>query len=125
MPCPQMRKAANRMKFNEAEEEYIDGDEVVGLGVLGKEGTGRLRIVASQQKVKLNAKQQKKYKNRLTAGSGEGTNGLSSSLAFTPVQVRWYEAECRRMMVLVACPACKTTHPCLSGSTVMLAYFDA
>eukprot|EP00877_Chromochloris_zofingiensis_P012740 jgi/Chrzof1/771/Cz01g28080.t1 len=81
-----MRKAANRMKFNEAEEEYIDGDEVVGLGVLGKEGTGRLRIVASQQKVKLNAKQQKKYKNRLTAGSGEGTNGLSSSLAFTPVQ---------------------------------------
>jgi hypothetical protein len=32
------------------EDEYIDGDEVVGLGT-NKEGSGRLRLVASQQKV--------------------------------------------------------------------------
>jgi hypothetical protein len=49
----QMRKAANRMNFdfNVAEDEYIDGDEVVGLGSINKEGSGRLRLVASQQKV--------------------------------------------------------------------------
>jgi hypothetical protein len=49
----QMRKAANRMNFdfNKAEDEYIDGDEVVGLGTINKEGSGRLRLVASQQKV--------------------------------------------------------------------------
>jgi U4/U6 small nuclear ribonucleoprotein PRP31 len=48
-----MRKAANRMNFdfNVAEDEYIDGDEVVGLGSINKEGSGRLRLVASQQKV--------------------------------------------------------------------------
>jgi hypothetical protein len=32
--------------------EYIDGDEVVGLGSINKEGSGRLRLVASQQKVR-------------------------------------------------------------------------
>eukprot|EP00878_Enallax_costatus_P019722 GHUV01020815.1.p1 GENE.GHUV01020815.1~~GHUV01020815.1.p1 ORF type:complete len:423 (+),score=111.92 GHUV01020815.1:457-1725(+) len=81
-----MRKAANRMNFdfNVAEDEYIDGDEVVGLGTINKDGTGRLRLVASQQKVKLNAKQEKKYKARL-AGTGT-VSGLSSTLAFTPVQ---------------------------------------
>jgi U4/U6 small nuclear ribonucleoprotein PRP31 len=48
-----MRKAANRMNFdfNVAEDEYIDGDEIVGLGTINKEGSGRLRLVASQQKV--------------------------------------------------------------------------
>lgn len=71
--------------FNVAEDEYIDGDEVVGLGTINKEGTGRLRLVASQQKVKLNAKQEKKYKARL-AGAGT-VSGLSSTLAFTPIQV--------------------------------------
>lgn len=82
-----MRKAANRLNFdfNKAEDEYIDGDEIVGLGTINKEGSGRLRLVASQQKVKLNAKQEKKYRNRLMA-AGTATSGLSSTLAFTPVQ---------------------------------------
>ncbi|GIL67900.1 hypothetical protein Vafri_21113 [Volvox africanus] len=80
-----MRKAANRMMFNKAEEEWVDGDDVIGLGVLGKEGSGRLRIVASQQKQKLSAKAQKKFKARMYGSSG-ATSGLSSSLAFTPVQ---------------------------------------
>ena len=55
--------------------------------MLGKEGSGRLRVVASQQKQKLSAKAQKKFKSRAYGSSG-ATSGLSSSLAFTPVQVR-------------------------------------
>jgi hypothetical protein len=35
--------------------KYIDGDEVVGLGSINKEGSGRLRLVASQQKVLKNS----------------------------------------------------------------------
>ena len=30
-----------RMNFNQAEEEYIDGEDTIGLGTLGKEGSGR------------------------------------------------------------------------------------
>lgn len=80
-----VRKAANRMNFNQPEEEYIDGDEVVGLGVLGKEGSGRLRIVAKEQKMKLSAKTAKKVA-RQNAGRGGTVSGLTSTLAFTPVQ---------------------------------------
>lgn len=32
---------ACRMNFNQAEEEYIDGEDTIGLGTLGKEGSGR------------------------------------------------------------------------------------
>ncbi len=60
--------------------------QTIGLGVLGKEGSGRLRIVATQQKQKLSAKAQKKFKAK-SYGSSGATSGLSSSLAFTPVQV--------------------------------------
>ena len=42
--CPCALQAANRVNFNQPEEEFLDGDDVVGLGVLGKEGSGRLRI---------------------------------------------------------------------------------
>ncbi len=35
------------MNFNQPEEEFLDGDDVVGLGVLGKEGSGRLRAQVS------------------------------------------------------------------------------
>ena len=40
-------QAANRMLFNQPEDEFLDGDEVVGMGTLGKEGSGRLRMQAS------------------------------------------------------------------------------
>lgn len=70
----------------QAEEEYLDGDEVIGLGTLGKDGAGgRLRINATN-KQQLSAKSQKKFKLK-AYGSGGGTSGLSSSLAFTPIQV--------------------------------------
>lgn len=55
-----LRKQANRMMFNQAEEEFVDGEDTIGLGVIGKEGSGRLRAVALQQRQKLSAKAQKK-----------------------------------------------------------------
>lgn len=33
-----VRKQANRVNFNQVEEEFLDGDETVGLGVLGSKG---------------------------------------------------------------------------------------
>ena len=83
----ELKKQANRMKFNQAEEEFMDGDDTLGLGVIGKEGSGRLRAVAVQQKQKLSAKAAKKYNiGKTYGGSGMATSGLASSLAFTPVQ---------------------------------------
>ncbi|KAJ3191803.1 hypothetical protein HK101_007402 [Irineochytrium annulatum] len=73
-------KAQNRMKFGEAEEEVISGDTVLGLGLLGKE-TGKVRIQADANK-KLNVAK----KHRMIGGSSGSTSGLSSSLAFTPIQ---------------------------------------
>ena len=64
----------------------MDGDEVIGLGVLGKgQGSGRLRIVAKEQKMKLTAKTAKKVA-RQHGGRGGTVSGLTSTLAFTPVQ---------------------------------------
>lgn len=80
-----VRAATNRIRFNQPEEEFIDGDEVIGLGMLGKEGSGRLKMVSKQQKMKLSAKTAKKYKHYSTSSSG-ATGGISSSLVFTPVQ---------------------------------------
>lgn len=39
----EIQKLANRVKFNEAEDEILDGDELVGVGMLGKDGSGRIR----------------------------------------------------------------------------------
>jgi U4/U6 small nuclear ribonucleoprotein PRP31 len=86
----ELKKQANRMAFNRAEEEFIDGEDVIGLGVIGKEGSGRMRAVASQSRQKLSAKAAKKLATQRGFGGGGGgggaVSGLSSSLAFTPVQ---------------------------------------
>lgn len=80
------RKAANRVNFNQAEEEFLDGDEMVGLGTLGRNAAGgRLRVAVKTQKQKLSAKTQKRAKQYASHNSG-AISGLSSSLAFTPVQ---------------------------------------
>ncbi|KAL4420982.1 hypothetical protein ABPG77_001301 [Micractinium sp. CCAP 211/92] len=81
----ELRKQANRMMFNQVEEEFMDGEDAVGLGVIGKDGSGRLRAVAAQQRQKLSAKAQKKFQLK-NYGSSGATSGLSSSLAFTPIQ---------------------------------------
>ena len=44
--------------------------------------SGKLRIQAKATKLKLTDKTQK----RVNYGSGGGTNGMASSLAFTPIQ---------------------------------------
>ncbi|KAL4425922.1 hypothetical protein ABPG75_009938 [Micractinium tetrahymenae] len=81
----ELRKQANRMMFNQVEEEFMDGEDAIGLGVIGKDGSGRLRAVAAQQRQKLSAKAQKKFQLK-NYGSSGATSGLSSSLAFTPIQ---------------------------------------
>lgn len=87
-----VRKAANRVNFNQAEEEFLDGDEAIGLGTLGARGEGgRLRVAARNQKQKLTAATAKKYAKQgigtMTNPLGRGpVSGLSSTLAFTPVQ---------------------------------------
>lgn len=82
-----MRKAANRVGFNVAEEEI--GYEGEGLGTLGTSAGmaaagGKLRVQAKAQKLRLGKQHQQtlaKYR-----ASGGATNGLSSNLAFTPIQ---------------------------------------
>ncbi len=66
---------------------------MVGLGTLGsKEGSGQLRIVAKQQKMKISAKNAKRMAKQgggwggTSTASGLQTTGLQTSLAFTPVQ---------------------------------------
>lgn len=81
----ELKRQANRMVFNQAEEEVHDGEDTMGLGVLGKEGSGRLRALATEQRQKLSAKSAKKFNARMFGSSG-ATSGLSSSLAFTPIQ---------------------------------------
>jgi U4/U6 small nuclear ribonucleoprotein PRP31 len=81
-----LRQAANRtaFDFNRGEEEYLDGDEVVGLGTLGqREGAGRLRVVARAQKVKLSREQQKKLQRQQQRGGGNGpaASGFASGMA--------------------------------------------
>jgi U4/U6 small nuclear ribonucleoprotein PRP31 len=79
-----MRKAANRVNFNEPETEA--GLEGVGIGVLGSGGAGgRLRLNASQSK-KLQKDAQKYQQKKYGGASSGAASGLSSSLAFTPIQ---------------------------------------
>ena len=80
-----MRKAANRVNFGEAEEEVgLDGE---GLGTLGSSAgaaavAGRMRIAAKAAKlIKTDNKG-----GRSTFASTAGTSGMASSLAFTPIQ---------------------------------------
>ena len=83
----ELKKQANRMLFNQAEDEFIDGEEAIGLGAIGKDGSGRLRALAAQQKQKISAKAAKRHGLRnYGSASGVATSGLSSSLAFTPIQ---------------------------------------
>jgi U4/U6 small nuclear ribonucleoprotein PRP31 len=81
-----IKKAQNRMLFNQAEDEYFDGlgEETVGLGALGKSG---VRMVSAQQKQALSDKAKKKYGlvGKGERDKGHRVTGLETSLAFTPV----------------------------------------
>ncbi|KAJ1386719.1 Prp31 C-terminal [Sesbania bispinosa] len=88
-----MRKLANRMQFGVPEEsslgirDWIGGEKGDGLGegygMLGQAGSGKLRVSIGQSR--LAAKVAKKFKEK-NYGSSGATSGLTSSLAFTPVQ---------------------------------------
>ncbi|KAK6160182.1 hypothetical protein DH2020_003563 [Rehmannia glutinosa] len=65
--------------------EVVEGDGLgEGYGMLGQAGNGKLRVSVGQSR--LAAKVAKKFKER-SFGSSGATSGLTSSLAFTPVQV--------------------------------------
>jgi len=75
----------NRVSFTGSNDEY--GDSAMGLdsGMLGKRGiNGRVRAV---QAVKKETHLSKKQKKAMSTGQGQSqVDGLSTSLAFTPVQ---------------------------------------
>ena len=89
-----VRQAQNRVAFNQAEEEVVDGDETMGLGMLGSGGgggaggLGKLRLDVKHQKQKISKQAQKRLGvQQLRASKGRaGSSGLASSLVFTPVQ---------------------------------------
>ena len=74
-----IRKQANRMEFGSTKDEYSDSTMGKTFGMLGQEGSGKVRITKKEQKLA------KKKLKAINASSG--TSGLASSLAFTPVQV--------------------------------------
>ncbi|KAK4788730.1 hypothetical protein SAY86_020049 [Trapa natans] len=75
------RKLANRMQFGIPEESSLGDGLGEGYGMLGQAGSGKLRVSITQSK--LAAKVAKKFK---VYGSSGAASGLTSSLAFTPVQ---------------------------------------
>jgi U4/U6 small nuclear ribonucleoprotein PRP31 len=82
-----MRKQANRVGFNIAEDEI--GYEGEGLGLLGKNAgsgaaNGKLRF--QEKKTKIGKYMQKGYKGGAGSGLIDSGNGMQSSLAFTPIQ---------------------------------------
>ena len=90
----EMTKQANRMKFNEVEEEFIDGDETYGLGMLGKDGHGKLKLIQAASKLARKEKQLSKSAAAAGGAGGRGggastggmLSGTQSSLAFSAVQ---------------------------------------
>jgi U4/U6 small nuclear ribonucleoprotein PRP31 len=85
----EMMKQANRMQFGTVEEEYLNGDEMYGLGMLGKDGHGKLKVM--QAASKLSKKGRALQKNVGSGSSAKGSaggllSGTQSSLAFSSVQ---------------------------------------
>jgi hypothetical protein len=93
--CPPERLLVCVPLAVQSEAEY--GDDVMGrsLGTLGQSGSGKLRLVKKEKKV---AKRLK----AISAGTSGATGGFSSSLAFTPVQVRT-QLLCSQLRVLCCC----------------------
>lgn len=83
-----MRKLANRVAFGTTAEESSLGDGLgVGYGMLGHAQSKRLRVSVVPSKLKVNAKLEKKLKERhYSSGTTTSSSGLMSSLAFNSVQ---------------------------------------
>lgn len=85
----EMMKQANRMQFGTVEEEYLNGDEMYGLGMLGKDGHGKLKIMQAASNLSKKGKvlQKAVASGPSTRGSAGGLlSGTQSSLAFSAVQ---------------------------------------
>ncbi|CAN0395264.1 unnamed protein product [Pylaiella littoralis] len=76
-----VRKEANRMGFASMADEYSDTAMGLDFGMLGKSGSGRVRAP-----IKKEAKQNVSKKLKVANLSSGQTNGLNSSLVFTPIQ---------------------------------------
>lgn len=87
-----IRSQQNRITFSTDVGEYGDSAMGVDVGMVGHKDTGKVRAVQKKEvKMKgvFNNKRQKGSTNGAgagAAGSSGATNGLSSSLVFTPVQ---------------------------------------
>uniref|UniRef100_A0ACD5YTU9 Uncharacterized protein n=1 Tax=Avena sativa TaxID=4498 RepID=A0ACD5YTU9_AVESA len=78
-----MMKFANRMQFVVPEKSSLGDGLGKGYGLLGQAGSGKLRVSTGQSKLATNVAKSYKEKNY---GSSGVRFGLTSSLAFTPVQ---------------------------------------
>jgi len=77
-----LRKLQNRTPFGlESEETWRESGK--GFGMVGMSGSGKVRITTADKGLLKGAK---KLKTKHISGSSGATLGLSSSLAFTPVQ---------------------------------------
>ena len=80
----ELMKQANKRAFSKETGEY--GDDAMGLtlGMLDTKEGGNLRIAAEKRKMrKANTKASRKRAIQMSSGA---TNGLASSMVFTPVQ---------------------------------------
>jgi len=80
----ELRKLQNRTPFGmESEETWRESGK--GFGMVGMSGSGKVRITTADKGL-LKGAALKKFKTKHIGGSSGATLGLSSSLAFTPVQ---------------------------------------
>mmetsp|Transcript_9261 Transcript_9261/g.15361 ORF Transcript_9261/g.15361 Transcript_9261/m.15361 type:complete len:440 (-) Transcript_9261:848-2167(-) len=79
----ELQKLQNKVTFSTDNGEY--GDSAMGMdqGMVGSKDTGKLRAAQAKES-RVGVKKQKKAVS--VAAAGQSTNGMSSSLAFTPVQ---------------------------------------
>uniref|UniRef100_A0A6B2EEK4 U4/U6 small nuclear ribonucleoprotein Prp31 n=1 Tax=Phlebotomus kandelakii TaxID=1109342 RepID=A0A6B2EEK4_9DIPT len=88
----EFRKQANRMNFGDIEEDAYQEDLGYSRGVLGKSGTGRIRLpqVDEKTKVRISKTLQKNLQRQQVWGGSttvkKQVSGTASSVAFTPLQ---------------------------------------
>lgn len=78
----ELRKAQNRMSFGVKEDEISGFDSSKGLGLIGQQ-TGKIRALVNDPRTKIGVNPKRQH---MMGGSSGATSGLSSSIAFTPVQ---------------------------------------
>lgn len=82
-----MMKQANTRAFSEQSGEY--GDDAMGLtmGMLDTDGGGSVRKTTEKRKTRqANTKASRKRAAHMAAQASSNSNGLASSMVFTPVQ---------------------------------------